>query len=239
MPGRSFKFPLALLVKQAGRLQNALNDATIGPPVVSRLAAGFVPAFSTLLEKVSGAPAGTPSHVGDVGTLTQEQNDAFHEMLRLMAGARRTAGLAFKGNSVVLHNEFQVGIHEPQGLGDEVARAKIILAACQKYSAQLAVEGWTAQEATDLDTAIGGLSGIDLQQEETKDAGPGQTAVNIVDANLLYKNCLTIQNAGRLQFPSTKDGNETPRARYLIGEFPPHGHDDTGSTPPTPPAAPK
>jgi len=156
------------------------------------------------------------------------------EMLRLMSGARRSAGYAFKGNDVVLRSEFQVGVHEPQGLGEEVKRAGLILTAANKYSAELGGEGWVATDATALQTAIAGLSGVDLQQEASKAKGPGMTSVSTVDANQLYRSCLRIQNAARLQYPSTQAGNETPRARYLIGEFPPHGGSDTGGTPPPP-----
>lgn len=234
MPERNFKFPFSLLVRQAGRLHDALNDATVGPPVSGRLPDAVVSGFNQLLIKVGGAPATRAGQAGDVGTLTKEQNDAFNEMLRLMGAARRSAGLAFPGNEVVLHQEFKVGEHDPQGLADEVGRAKVILASAQKYATQLGQHGWIAQDATELETAIGTLKGVDLEQEAGKDTGQGLTAASTTDANKLYKYCLSIQNAARLAFPSTKDGNETPRARYLLGEFPPHGHSDTGGTPPTP-----
>jgi hypothetical protein len=161
-------------------------------------------------------------------------------MVPLKGRARRSGGLAFKGNTGVLHQEFQIGVHEPQTLAAEINRARIILAAVTKYAAQLAEHGWIAQDATDLDNAIATLSGADLAQEASKDEGPGLTAAATADANKLYHRCLTIQNAVRLQFPSTAAGTETPRARYLLGEFPPHGHNDTGGTPgtPTPPTNP-
>jgi hypothetical protein len=145
---------------------------------------------------------------------------------------------------VVLREEFQVGVHDPQGLGDEVKRAGLILAAANKYATQLGEHGWMATDATALETAIGALSGVDLAQEASKAKGPGMTAVSNADANKLYRNCLSIQNAARLQYPSTQSGNETPRALFLIGEFPPHGGGDSGGeTPPpnepNPPPAPK
>ena len=225
MSGRDFRFPLATLLRQAGRLQDALTDATVGASVSARLPAGFAAAFGTLLGQVGG----------DTGTLTKEQDDAFHEMLRLMAGARRSAGFAFKGNPVVLHEEFQVGVHDPQGLGDEIGRAKIIFASANKYAAQLGEHGWVASDATELNTALTTLGSVDLEQEAKKADGPKLTGASTAGANKLYRNCLSIQNAARLQYPSTKPGNETARARFLLGEFPPHAPD---APPPAPPAGP-
>lgn len=242
MSKRNFKFSDATLVRQAGRLSGALADPTVGPPVVARLPVTFVAALNTLLAKVGGEPATKAGQVGTTGTLTLAQNAAFTDMLRLMSGARRSAGLAFRGNNVVLHQEFQVGVHEPQGLDEEVKRALIIHAGTVKYAAELANEGWSAAETTQLGAATSLLSGADLLQEHSKGQGPGLTAISVVDANQLYRYCRTIQNAARLQYPSTQPGNETPRALYLLGEFPPQSGSahDHGTTPPAggPPANP-
>jgi hypothetical protein len=157
-------------------------------------------------------------------------------MVRLMAAARRSASLSFPADKVLLREEFKVGEHEPQDLASEAARATVIQASCAKYATQLAQHGWIAADAARLDAAIQTLAGADLQQEAAKAEGPGITAATNADANLLYKNCLSVQNAARLQFPSTEPGNETARARYLIGEFPPQsGSGDAASAPPPPP----
>lgn len=235
MPGRQFNFPLATLIKQAGRLKDALADATIGTPVLARLPATFQADFSALLTKVSEAPAKKSGQAGDTGQLTQDQNDALSEMVRLVAAARRSASLAFPGDKVRLREEFKVGVHDPQDLGSEIQRATVVQASSVKYATELGEHGWTAADATQLDSAINALSGIDLQQEASKAEGPGITAATNADANKLYKNCLSIQNAARLQFPSTQPGNETPRARYLIGEFPPQSGSSGDTTPPPPP----
>ena len=52
------------------------------------------------------------------------------------------------------------------------------------------------------------LGSVDLQQEASKAKSPGMTAVSTADANKLYRNCPSIQNAVRLQYPSTQPGNE-------------------------------
>ncbi|MEP6822205.1 MAG: hypothetical protein ABI946_07645, partial [Chthoniobacterales bacterium] len=113
-PKRSFNFPAATLSRQAGRLKDALNDGTVGPPVLARLSANFLTDFTALATKVSDTPAVRASQKGNTGTMTIEQNAAYLEMLRLMSAARRSAGLAFPGNDVVLHEEFKVGEHTPR-----------------------------------------------------------------------------------------------------------------------------
>jgi hypothetical protein len=96
MSKREFNFPLATLIRQAGRLNSALGDATYGAAVAARLPKTFATDFGTLVTKVGGAPAAKAGQAGDTGTLTQEQNDAFIEMLRLMSAARRSASLPSK-----------------------------------------------------------------------------------------------------------------------------------------------
>ena len=159
-------------------------------------------------------------------------------MRRLTSAARRSAGLGLRGNHVALHQEFLVGNPSGHALSDEIADAKIIQASTVKYATELGMHGWTAADATALLTAIDGLAGVDVTQEAKKKSGLTLTQLSVADANQLYTDCLTIENAARLQFPSTQPGNETPRARYLIGIFPPHGHNPPPTTPPTPPPTP-
>ncbi len=229
-PKRSFNFPSATLYRQAGRLQDALNDGTVGPPVLARLPANFLTDFSALSTQVGDTPALRASQKGNTGTMTMEQDAAYLEMQRLMSAARRSASLAFPGNDVVLHEEFKVGEHTPQTLAAEVIRATVIAASADKYETQLGAHGWIKQDQLDLLAASTALGTDDSQQETSADESEGLTADAIRDLNKLYKNCQSIQNAARLQYPSTQSGNEMARARYLLGEFPPHA--------PSAPAAP-
>ncbi len=72
--------------------------------------------------------------------------------------------------------------------------------------------------------------------------------MKIIAANALYEDCLTLQNAARLQYPAKIDTtgnaqNVTERARFLLEEFPPRdrsqpdGGTQGGDPPPAPPAA--
>lgn len=241
----TFHFAVSVLTHNAGLLLDALKDDTIGPPVLARLGGDpFKTAFAKLLKDVGEAPATRAGQTGDTGTLTQEQNAALAETRRLDSAARRSAGLALKGQGVVLKQEFKIGNSSGSGLADEIADAKVIQTATVKYATQLGTQGWTAQDSTDLENAIGGLDGVDLTQEASKKKSLDLTAAAVDDANQLYAQCLALENAARLQFPSTKKGNEGTRARYLIGIFPPTGHNPpppadppAGPTPTTPPSA--
>lgn len=144
-----------------------------------------------------------------------------------MAGARRSAGLAFAKNDVRLRNEFQVGIREPQDLASELERAGKILAACATHADALAEHGWLEEDTALLGATIGILGGGDEDQEAAKDKKQGLTKGRNLAANQLYKMCLSVQNAARLAFPNTKAADDPAvveaRARYLLDEFPPRG----------------
>ena len=109
------------------------------------------------------------------------------------------------------------------------------------------MHGWLAEDTTALDAAIATAAGADQTQESAADKKGGITGARNRAASTLYKQCLTIQNAARLAYPSTKvgkqDGIEEARARFLLDEFPPRGGASAGvnpdphaPTPPTPPA---
>jgi hypothetical protein len=175
---------------------------------------------------------------GDVGDLTAEQRFAFNEVERLTAGARRTARQAFPGEDVKLRSEFQIGVNEPNDLGSKIARAEKTLAAAQKYAAGLKTKGWLPRDATALETALGQLSGVALDQDEALADRAKFTAALTRAANALYDLCLAVQNAARLEYPSTQPGNEAARARFQLDTFPPRDRsqpDGGTQPPPTPP----
>ena len=172
---------------------------------------------------------------------------AFTEMERLTSGARRSAGLAFPKNDARLRAEFQVGVNDAQDFDSELERAGKVLAACRTHAAALAGHGWIAADTTALESAVQTLDGSDETQEATKGKKKGITATRNRNANELYRQSLTVQNAARLAYPSTQlgkvDGIEEARARYLLDEFPPRGGASAGDNPnpngPPPPPAPQ
>ena len=255
---RTFDFPVSTLIRDAKRLLGALGDPTIGQPVAKRLqkknpdpagpAIEFAPDFDTQIARVEKGGTDQSTAIGGIGEMTQEQAEAFTELERLMAGARRSATLAFPKNDTRLRGEFQVGVHDPQDFASELERAGKILAACKAHAADLAAHGWIADDTAALAASIATLGGGDTDQEAAKDKKKGLTAARNLAANALYKSCLTVQNAARLAFPGTRaDKDETvveARNRYLLDEFPPRGGASAGDQPgpngpPTPPTAPK
>ena len=239
---RSFNFPVSTLIRDAKRLQGTLVDPTLGGPVAKRLKADFPATLGAQIVVVEKGGINQSGATGAIGTLTQAQAEAYTELERLMASARRSASLAFPKNDVRLRSEFQVGISEPRDLASELDRAGKIAAACALHADVLAERGWIADDTAALTTAIATLTGSDQTQEAAKDQKKGMTAARNLAANTLYNLCLTVQNAARLAYPNTQsDKSEIvveARARFLLDEFPPRGGASAGDTPPAPPAPP-
>lgn len=123
---RTFDFSVSTLIRDSKRLLGALCDPATGPPVAKRLkvknpVAGqpdveFDPGFDAQIKLVEKCGNDQSTAVGGIGEMTVEQAAAFTELERLMAGARRSATLAFPANDVRRHSEFQVGNRTPQDL---------------------------------------------------------------------------------------------------------------------------
>ena len=255
---RVFDFPISALIRDARRLLGAVLDPTVGSAVARRLAkkaadptqpaTQFAPGFEAQINLVGKGGTNQSTAIGTIGELTQEQAEAFSELERLMAGARRSATLAFPKNDARLHSEFQVGNRDPQDLASELERAEKIVAACRTHAAVLDDHGWLEEDTATLAAAVSAFGTGDEDQEAAKDKKKGLTAARNLAANALYKQCLTVQNAARLAYPSTridKDSAVTEaRARFLLDEFPPRGGASAGDKPAEPaappqPAAPK
>ncbi len=245
---RTFTFPVSTLIRDAKRFLAALEDPTIGPPVASRLLQpdpdpakpplAFPPLFDAQIQRVEKGGTDQSTAVGTGGTMTLEQARAFTELERLMAGARRSAGIAFPANDTRLHAEFQVGVHEPQDFGSELKRAALILAACRTHAAALAAHGWIAADTNALAAAIAILNLADVEHVAVMDQKKGFTQVRNLAANTLYKMCLSTQNAARLAYPSTQAAHDAAiqeaRDRYLLDTFPPRTGASAGDPTPTP-----
>jgi hypothetical protein len=162
---------------------------------------------------------------GSVSTLTASQKKARRNLLRHAKAARRKAKFVFTGQQTVLRSEFQVGDPASRTLAATLDRSRKTLAAARKYTAEFAARGWPPTSIDQLQLAVDTLTAIDLTHEKTKDGKEGLTAQYIAAANLLYEQCITVQDAARIVYPN----DETPaqpttveaRARFLLGEFPP------------------
>ena len=199
----------------------------------------FATRFEAKIVAFSTGQSSQNAQTGQAGTLTKDQTADFQEMERLIAGARRSARLAFPDDPVKLHSEFQVGITDPATLDAELERAQIIVASCQRAenAPALQAQGWIAADSTALAAAVGQFSDTALEKDSAFDDRIGLTGQKIVAANAVYADTLRIQNAARLQYPANQPGTETARARFLLDTYPPRDRSEPSGgtqTPPTP-----
>jgi hypothetical protein len=244
---RKFNFPFSVLTAAASRLHAALIEADYATAMGARLDdvppgpdSIFADRFKKQIALIDEGGVKQSSQTGDVGTLTQAQKALFEELERLTAGARRSARIAFPDDATKLRSEFQVGIDEPKDLDSELGRARKILAACRKYAIDLRKAGWIATDTDALAEVIDQLGGKSVSQDVALDERLDLTEAKIIAANDVYAACLRVQNAARLQYPSTKKGTATARARFLLDEFPPRDRSEPsgGTQPPSGPTQP-
>ncbi len=173
-----------------------------------------------------------------VGTLTKEQNAKLEKLNKWIANARKTAGLAFKGQDVKLREEFQVGINEPHDLASILQRARIIVASLKKAdnAPVLKAKGWLDADTTAFEGVLSSLAVTDATQETGKSSAKDATGTRNRNANLLYDNLLAIQNAADLQWPDDHSANADLRDEFRLNTFPPRGRN--GGKPDQPPAPP-
>jgi hypothetical protein len=230
----TFHFPLATLLRDGDAITTAAeNHAELNP----RLSAGHVAATRALLATVAGGDADAKGRKGGVGTLTQDQNAKLDQLNTWMARARKTAGLAFKGQDVKLREEFQVGVNAPNDLASLLQRARIIIAGLKQEGngAALKAKGWLDADTTAFETVLAALAAVDATQETGKGGAKDATGARNRNANDLYAKLQTIQNAADLQWPEDGAVNAGRRNEFRLGIFPPRGGNG-GKTKPTPPA---
>ena len=176
-----------------------------------------------------------------MGTLTQQQDALLKQLNKCTGRARQTASLAFKNDPVKLHEQFQVGVTEPGGLGSILQRARIILASVKDADnlAALKAKGWIDADTAALDAAIKALAATDTTQETGKGDAKDATGARNRNANDLYDRLQTIQNAADLQWPADIAANAGVRDEFRLNTFPPRiGGNDKKPEPPKPPTPP-
>lgn len=211
------------------------------PKVAARLPANYLTETTTSLGKLPADVIGQHIAMGETGNLTAAQKANLDSLLHSMSQARKTAKLAFPGQTVKLHQEFQIGIHESHDLPSVLGRADIILASV-KTAANLSamkLKGWTDAETTTFATVRGTFP----TSTQTKSSGESDakkvTVVKATDAAEAYEHILTIQNAADLEYPATDPANAPIRAEFRLGFFPPDHHvtpETPAATTTTPPA---
>ena len=230
-----FHFPIPILSRDGEAITSAAEKHA---ELTARLPAGNVTQARALIGQVAAGITGQKGKLADVGTLTAAQNASLQTLRTWMGRARQTASLAFTGQTVKLHEEFQVGVTTPTDLASILSRADIILAALKKADnlAALKLKGWLDADTTAFAAVRGQLGSGDVTQETAKGGAKDATGSRNHVANDLYDHLATIQNAADLQWPAENPANAGVRDEFRLDTFPPRG--GSGTTPPTPPPTP-
>jgi len=191
-----------------------------------------------VLGKLPADPIGQKTAKGETGNLTLAQKQNLVTLVHWMNQARKTAHLAFFGQTVKLHEEFLMGVHEDHGVATVLGRADIVLASVQIPAnlAALKLKGWTDADTTGFVTVRGTFPTSTVTQKSAQSDAKKATVVKTSDADDAYEHVLTVQHAGDLEYPATDPANAPARAEFKLGIFPPDHHVPAAT--PTPAATP-
>jgi hypothetical protein len=204
------------------------------PEIAARLPANYLTAADTLCAKVAGDVTGQKTAKGELGNLTTAQKQNLTTLHQCMAQAAKTPKLAFAGQTVKLHQEFQTGPHEHNDLGSYLGRVDIVLASINNVAnlAAFKLKGWTDAETTAFQTARNSFGPAEQYRVQQISGAKDTTTTKNTDAATLYEIILTIQNAADLEWSASDPANSGVRGEFLLGIFPPdHGGNHTPPTP--------
>jgi hypothetical protein len=222
---RGFGFSIGTLLRAAQRLLEALQDGTIGPPIVDHLSATFVADFTTQIAQAASLDNNQNSAVGEVSSLTLAQDRAYKDLVLMSRVARKAATFALRGQETILKSEFQVGLHRPMSIDAVLARGRKLLNACQTYATELAPYDWSSSNTETLSSVLDTLGGADRTQESSKDEKQGVTALRNSAARRLYQRCIHVQGIARVVYLDVIGADNADRvearSHFLLGEFPP------------------
>ncbi len=115
--------PVAILIGEGKLITDA---ATAHPEVSTRLPEGYLTQTGTVLANVKTQSTGQRQQRGQAAVLSREQLDKVAAFQHLKMQARKTARLAFKRQTVKLHEQFQVGVHKPHDLQSQRQRGGFV-----------------------------------------------------------------------------------------------------------------
>jgi hypothetical protein len=237
---RLFTFPSATLYTE-GKLILSTAESTEEKPLIDpRLDDGHVAATRALLTTLD--PTGDSNHIirGLLGTMTQAQRDAIRKVSKFKTRARKSAKLAYRGQSVLLHESFLIGNDGPADIATMIRNAEKLLASCTQadHAAALKKQGWIAKDNTGFDAAIRAAKEAFKEHLDKKADSKDETNDTTQQANNLYLGLLAIQNAANNEHDEDDPANRGIRAKYRLGLFPPTDPESKGpSTPTTPPVS--
>jgi hypothetical protein len=144
--------PTAILTHNGGLIIAAAQNHA---EIATRLTAPRIAAADTLCQKVSGDVTGQKTAKGELGNLTAAQQQNLTTLHGCLAQSAKTAKLTFPGQTVKLHEQFQIGAHDANDLGSYLGRVDIVLGSI-KNAANLAafkLQGWMDAETAAFQTA--------------------------------------------------------------------------------------
>jgi hypothetical protein len=230
-----FHFPIATLAYNGNLI---ITAAQAHPEIAARLPATYISDTAALLGKIIADVAGQKNARGELGNLTTAQSANLDTLLHCMNQARQTARLAFPGQTVKLHQEFQMGVHDKNDLGSILSRADIIIASVQSNLAALKLKGWTDAETSAFTVSRQTFGTATPAQQTAKGGAKDSTTTKNTDAAALYENLLTIQNAADLEWPATGPANAGVRDEFRLNTFLPASTTAPAAPAATPPATP-
>lgn len=237
MNAKRLHFPVSILRYN----ENLIIAAAKGyADVTARLDVDYAKDTETMLAALGGDVVDQSKEHGELGVLTKEQELSLVELQHLMSVARKTAKLAFPGQTVKLRQEFQIGAHQSFALPALLQRADVIFGSLVNLDnlAALKTKGWTVNDSKAFETARAAFGTPEEEQEKLKAKAKASTGTKNEDAVKVYERLLTIQNAANLQYPATSVANAEVRAEFRLGIFPPEHHhspEDHPTPTPTPP----
>jgi len=144
--------PVPIITHNGGLIIAAAKDHS---EIATRLTAAAIAAADALCQKLSGDVTTQKGAKGELGNLTAAQTQNLNTLHQCMAAAAKTAKLAFFGQTVKLHAEFQTGAHDANDLGSYLGRVDIVLGSVNNAAnlAALKLKGWTDAETTAFQSA--------------------------------------------------------------------------------------
>src|ERR1017187_9311243 len=112
-------FPVSILTHNGGLIIAAAKNHA---EIATRLTAAYITAADTLCQKVAGEVTGQKTAKGELGNLTLAQQQNLTTLHQCLAQAAKTAKRAFPGQTVKLHQEFQIVAHDANDLRSEERR---------------------------------------------------------------------------------------------------------------------
>lgn len=243
-----FHFPVSILSKESDLILTAAEHPTYSTAIGERVDAATVTEARSLWKDLfappdpsatpptpppSGSAAAQKSSAGTVGDLTARQKRLLAAYTPLAAKARKSARLAFKGQTVKLHDEFRVTSKPPRGIDAIITDARLLVSAIRNpaHAADLKSKGaYVKKDADELAAAVEALAASETDQEGAKSDAIGATDARNSKLNRLYDITVLIQNAARNEFNDRQSQSD-----FRLNQFPPARTSKPNSEPPTPP----